>query len=113
MVSFLLWAFKVSRNGSFWVCEVSSLQEVNISFEPEFGNSSFETQEKQNAFNFQLTFLSTIVGFIQASAEKPGVLNVFLSYFLCSAAKEGFQTQLFKTQVLTQLDFENPPKIHF
>ena len=105
--------FKVSRNGSFWVCEVSSLQEVNISFEPEFGNSSFETQEKQNAFNFQLTFLSTIVGFIQASAEKPGVLNVFLSYFLCSAAKEGFQTQLFKTQVLTQLDFENPPKIHF
>ena len=29
------------------------------------------------------------------------------------AAEEGFQTQLFKTQVLTQPDFENPKKIHF
>jgi hypothetical protein len=54
---------------------------VNISFEPEFGNSGFVIQEKQNAFNFQLTFFSAIVGFIQASAEKPGVLNLFLNYF--------------------------------
>ena len=54
--------FKVNRNGSFWVCEVSSLQDVNISFESEFGNSGFETQEKQNAFNFQLTFFSAFVG---------------------------------------------------
>jgi hypothetical protein len=52
-------------------------------------------------------------GFEQASAEKPGILNLFLSYFFCSAAKEGFQTQLFKTQVLTQPDFESPKKIHF
>ena len=56
--------FKVSRNGSFWVCEVSSLQEVNISFEPEFGNSSFETQDKHNVFNFQLTWFSAVVDFI-------------------------------------------------
>ena len=88
--------FKVSRNGSFWVCEVSSLQEVNISFEPEFGNSSFETQEKQNAFNFQLTFLSTIVGFIQASAEKPGVLNVFLSYFYAQQQRKVFKPSFSK-----------------
>ena len=33
--------------------------------------------------------------------------------FLCSAAKETFQTQLFKTLVLTQPDFEKPKKIHF
>ena len=45
---------------NFRVC----LKEVNISFEPEFGNASFETPEKQNAFNFQLTFFSAIVGFI-------------------------------------------------
>ena len=27
-------------------------KEVNISFEPEFGNPSFETPEKLNVFNF-------------------------------------------------------------
>ena len=35
----------------------------NISFESEFGNPRFETLEKQNVFNFQLTF-SAIVDFI-------------------------------------------------
>ena len=34
-------------------------------------------------------------------------------YFSYSEAKEGFQTQLFKTQVLTQPDFENLEKINF
>ena len=49
---------------------------------------------------------------VQASAEKPVVLKIFnsQSFSLCSAAKEGFQTQLFKTWVLTQPDFENPQK---
>ena len=35
----------------------------NISFESEFGNPRFETLEKKNVFNFQLTF-SAIVDFI-------------------------------------------------
>jgi len=37
---------------------------MNISFEPELENPSFETPEKQNAFNYQLTFFSAIVGCI-------------------------------------------------
>ena len=63
----------------FQVC----LKEVNISFEPEFGNPSFETPEKLNVYNFQLTqhLLILFFGFEQAAAEKPGVLNLFLSYF--------------------------------
>ena len=36
----------------------------NISFESEFGNPRFETLEKQNVFNFQLTCFSAIVNFI-------------------------------------------------
>jgi len=66
----------------FRVC----LKKVNISFEPEFGNPRFETPEIRNVFNFQLTCFSAIVDFIiwfctsvQASAEKPGVMNLFLS----------------------------------
>ena len=35
----------------------------NISFDPEFGNPSLESLEKQNVFNFQITF-SAIVDFI-------------------------------------------------
>jgi hypothetical protein len=68
--------------------------------------------------------LILIFGSVQASAEKPGVLNIFLSYFffMLSSKREfskpnisnpPFQTQLFKTRVLTQPDFENPKKIHF
>ena len=44
----------------FRVC----LKEVNISFEPEFGNPRFETPENLNVFNFQLTCVSVIVDFI-------------------------------------------------
>ena len=39
-------------------------KEVNISFEPEFGNPRFETPENLNVFNFQLTCVSAIVDFI-------------------------------------------------
>ena len=45
----------------FWVC----LKEVNISFEPEFGNPRFKTPQKLSVFNFQLTFFSAIVDFIK------------------------------------------------
>ena len=50
-------------------------------------------------------------GFVPVSAVKLGILNLFLNY--CSAAKEGFQTKLFKTLVLTQTDIENPKKAIF
>ena len=109
----------VFRFVKFQVC----LKSVNISFEPEFGNPRFETPQKLNVFNFQLTCFSAIVDFIiwfcLSSAEKPGVLNLFLShfFFMLSSKKRfsnpGFQTQLFKTWVLTQPDFENLKKIHF
>ena len=46
--------------GKFWV----RLKEVNITFEPEFGNPSFETPERQNVFNFELTCFSAIIDFI-------------------------------------------------
>ena len=95
------------------------LKSVNISFEPEFGNPRFETPKKLNVFIFQLTCFSAIVVDFITSVEKPGVFNLFLShFFFMLSSKRGvlnpaFQTQLFKTQVLTQPDFENPPKIHF
>ena len=63
-------------------------------------------------------FLSNCV-FYYLVLYKPQQRNLeFWTYFsvisfLCSAAKEGFQTQLFKTRVLTQPDFENSKKIHF
>ena len=44
----------------FQVC----LKNVNISFEPDFGNPRFETPQKMNVFNFQLTCFSAIVDFI-------------------------------------------------
>ena len=44
----------------FRVC----LKKANISFEPEFGNTRFETPEKHNVFNFKLTYFSAIVDFI-------------------------------------------------
>ena len=48
--------------------------------------------------------------FVQASAAKLEVLNLFLSYCFFDAQQQkiGFQTQLFKTRVLTQTDIENP-----
>jgi hypothetical protein len=60
--------------------------------------------------------LILLFGSVQASAEKPGVLSLFLShfFFMLSSKREfsnpAFETQLFKTQVLTQPDFENPKK---
>ena len=49
--------------------------------------------------------------FSQASAVKPGVWTYFsVIAFWCFAAKEGFQTQLFKTQILTQTDTEQTQK---
>ena len=70
----------------------------NISFESEFGNPRFETLEKQNVFNFQLTFsaiVDFILGFVEPTAVKPVVLNLFLSF--CFLMMSSFQTQLFKT----------------
>ena len=99
----------------FQVC----LKEVNISFEPEFENPRFETPRKTECFNFQLTCFSANCWFWYFVLYKPQQRNLefwtyfFFISFLCSAAKEGFQTQLFKTLVLTQPDFENPKKIHF
>ena len=63
--------------------------------------------------------LILLFGSVPASVEKPGVFNLFLSHlFFMLSSKRGFlnpafQTQLFKTQVLTQPDFENPKRIHF
>ena len=58
----------------FRVC----LKEVNISFEPESGNPRFETPE---IFSYLVSqqLLILLFGFVQALAEKPGVLNLFLS----------------------------------
>ena len=76
----------------FQVC----LKEVNISFEPEFGNPRFETPKF-----FQLTSFS---------AEKPVVLNLFLSHlFFMLSSERGFSSSAF----LTQHDFENPKKNSF
>ena len=60
--------------------------------------------------------LILLFGSVQASAQQRNLefwTYFSVIYFLCSAAKEGFQTQLFKTRVLTQPDFENPKKINF
>ena len=54
--------------------------------------------------------LILLFGSVQASAEKPEVLNLFLSYYFFYAQQ---QKKVFKTQVLTQPDFENLQKIHF
>ena len=61
-----------------------------------------------------LGFNNNCLSIWQASAEKLGALNLLLSYFFFYAQhKRRFQTQLFKTLVLTQPDFENPKNIHF
>ena len=44
-------------------------------------------------------------GFAQALAVKPGISTYFsVIAFLCLGGKKGFQTQLFKTRVLTQTE---------
>jgi hypothetical protein len=63
--------------------------------------------------------LILLFGSEPASVERPGVFNLFLSHFFFMLSSKrwflnpAFQTQLFKTQVLTQPDFENPKKIYF
>ena len=116
-----LWAFQsrlemaVFGFVKFQVCLKSS----NISFEPEFGNPRIETQKNLNVFNFQLTRFSAIVDFIIwfcASLSRETCSFVIISQlflFYAQQQKEGFQTQLFKTWVLTQPDFENPKKNPF
>ena len=69
--------------------------------EPKFGNPSFDTPEKQNVFNFQLTcfsaFFILFFVFVQASAAKPGICNLFLSYcFLMLSSKRRFSNQVFQ-----------------
>ena len=93
----------------FQVC----LKSVNISFEPEFGNPRFETPKKLNVFNFQLTCFSAIVDFIiwfctSLSRETWSFELISQSFLFYAQQQKSFQTQLFKTQVLTQPDFENP-----
>ena len=105
----------------FQVC----LKSLNISFKPEFGNPRFETPKKQNVFNFQLTCFSAIVDFIiwycTSLSRETWSFELISQSFLFYAQQQKrvfkprfsnptFQTQLFKTQVLTQPDFENPKK---
>ena len=68
-----------------------------------FWNPGFQIRVSQ-----QLLIL--FFGFVQASAVKPGVLNLFLSYVFLFDAQQ--QKKVFKTEVLTQPDFENPKKMH-
>ena len=78
----------------FQVC----LTKVNINFDPEFGSSRFETPIKLNVFNFQ-QLLILLFGFVQALAEKPGVLILFLSHFFFKLSnKRGFSNPAFQTQ---------------
>ena len=111
--------FKVNQKWQFWgfvkfqVC----LKELNISFEPEFGNPSFETLEKPNVFNYQLTCFSVHICWFYSLAlystslrRETWSFKLVFQFFLCSAAEEGYQTQLFKTRVLTQPDLQKSTK---
>ena len=93
----------------FQVC----LKSVNISFESELGNPRFETPKKLNVFNFQLTCFSAIVDFIIwfcTSLSRETWSFELISQLFLFDAKKVFQTQVFKTQVLTKPDFENLKK---
>ena len=57
-----------------------------------------------------MQLLILFFGSVQASAEKPGALKLFLSYFFFFAQQE---KKIFKTQVLTKPDFENLEEIQF
>ena len=105
----------------------------SLNFEPEFGNPRLETPKRLIFFQFSVHFFLSICWFYYLVLYKPQQRNLeFWTYFsvisfLCSAAKDSFQTQLFipsfsnpafqtqlfETHVLTQPDFENPKKIHF
>ena len=69
-----------------------------IRFEPEFENQ-FWNPKKQSVVYFQLTCFSAIVDlilwFCTSLSRETWTFELIakLSLFLCSAAKEGFQTQ--------------------
>jgi len=75
--------------------------------------------KKTECFQFLVNLFLSNCWFYYLVLYKPQQRNLeFWTYFsvisfLCSAAKEGFQTQLFKTRVLTQPDFENPKRKSF
>ena len=106
-----------TRNDSFGVCEFSGLlkgseyQCWTWIWKPQFWNP-----RKPECSQFSVNFFLSNCWFYSLVLYKPQQRNLeFWTYFSvisfwCSAAKEGFQTQLFKTQVLTQTDFENPKK---
>ena len=50
-----------------------------LGFQYQVFNKSFDTQEQQIVFNFQQFLILSFV-FVQASAVKPGICNLFLSY---------------------------------
>ena len=106
----------VFRYVKFQVC----LKSVNISFEPEFGNPRFETPKKLNVFNFQFACFSAIVDFIiwfctsLSSAEKPGVLNLFLShFFFMLSSKRGVSNPAFQNSGSNPTWFWKPEKNPF
>ena len=80
------------------------------SFEPEFGNPR-KTECFQFSDNLFLRF------YLSVALNKPQQRNLMfwtcfsVISFLCSAASKWFQTQLFKTWLLTQTDFENPKMV--
>ena len=99
----------------FRVC----LKDVNISFEPEFGNPRFETSETLNVFNFQLTRFSAIVDFticfFTCLSRETWSFELISQLFLFYAQqkKRVFKCSFSKNQVLTQSGFENLKEIHF
>ena len=92
---------------------LKSKQSQHFCFAQKFGNPSFETPEKQNVFNFQLTCFSAIVNFILWFCTS--LSNDTWSFELISQLLlfDSQQQKLFKTGVLTQTDTENPQKTHF
>ena len=76
------------------------------SFEPEFGNP-----RKTECFQFSVNFFIRFYWSVALNKPQQRNLEFWTCFsvisFLCSAAREWFQSQLFKTWLLTQPDFEN------
>ena len=95
---------KVNQKVSF-----SVLLFFNISFEPEFGNSSFESLEKQNIFNFQLTF-SAIVDFILWFGTRHySRFGVFL--FKIGMHVKTVQIELFAIEIIIRIHISSLKKV--
>ena len=97
----------VFRLVKFQVC----LKEVNISFEPEFGNP-----RKLEHFQFSVNlFLSNC--WFQSSAEKPGVLKLFLScsfFFYSQQQKQVLKPNLtLKTRKIHFQPWKMPFQVYF